>query len=367
MQLFSSLRNIFKPSLQSPPRSHLLHGIKTGLACLMAHALTTWFNLELGYWAAITAVIVMQVYVADSIRMCLYRFTGTAIGAALGAAAIFLLPDTPVWIGVSIFLTTALCSSMTFYNVRYKMAAITVVIVITASIGAPDRLSYGTARVIEIVIGVFCAFLVSVLVFPERMIDVLKKRLAAQVQGCADKYDELLDAFLEGQKPVDAGLMVPLTGETWKNHELFNNIKSHEYLIYKSKIQRNLATVIATLDLVTDHLRSMTRTLNACPGNGGEIIMARELLKLKEASQKSLRALAGGHPQQGLDQLKESVLAVEKKMMELRSKGATFQFDLRKIVQVYSFCHSMLNLAEDLIQAAEEAMEAEPATHAPAG
>jgi hypothetical protein len=35
----------------------------------------------------------MQVHVADSIRMCLYRFSGTAVGAFIGIVAILLFPE----------------------------------------------------------------------------------------------------------------------------------------------------------------------------------------------------------------------------------------------------------------------------------
>ncbi len=37
----------------------------------------------------------MQVYVADSVEMCLYRFLGMLIGACLGVFAILVIPKTP--------------------------------------------------------------------------------------------------------------------------------------------------------------------------------------------------------------------------------------------------------------------------------
>jgi len=74
------------------PDSHpamLRHGLKTGIAAVLAYGLACLFHLKYGYWAALSAVIVMQVYVADSVQMCLYRFSGTAVGAVIGMAAMF--------------------------------------------------------------------------------------------------------------------------------------------------------------------------------------------------------------------------------------------------------------------------------------
>ena len=76
-------------------REHVRHGIKVGLASVMAYFISSLAELPYAFWAVITTVIVMQMHVADSIRMALYRFTGTAIGATLGIAMILLFPPSP--------------------------------------------------------------------------------------------------------------------------------------------------------------------------------------------------------------------------------------------------------------------------------
>jgi uncharacterized membrane protein YccC len=73
--------------------THVIHGLKTAFAAVLTYAITTFLNLEFGYWAVISAVIVMQVYVADSVEMCLYRLSGTAAGALLGVLVIPVCND----------------------------------------------------------------------------------------------------------------------------------------------------------------------------------------------------------------------------------------------------------------------------------
>ena len=58
----------------------------------------------------------MQVYVADSLEMCLYRLSGTVIGAILGVLVILIFPITPMGIGSALFLTIGICSFLTRYK-----------------------------------------------------------------------------------------------------------------------------------------------------------------------------------------------------------------------------------------------------------
>lgn len=58
--------------------THLIHGFKTALAAVLAYYLTTILSLDFGYWAVISAVIVMHRGFRASlpikrIRSALYR------------------------------------------------------------------------------------------------------------------------------------------------------------------------------------------------------------------------------------------------------------------------------------------------------
>ncbi|ACN16409.1 conserved hypothetical protein [Desulforapulum autotrophicum HRM2] len=342
------------------PMIHWIHGIKTALAAGLCLGITTFYHLDFGYWAVITTVIVMQVYVADSIQMCLYRFSGTIIGAVLGIASILIFPDTPLYHFPAVMVPVGILSFMTHYNTRYRMAAITAVIIIMTGISAPNQVSFALFRIIEITIGLFCAFLVSVLVFPVRLVDVLRENLRQQTLECCEKYDILVAAFLNGQEPVDKELLAPLGSKVWKNHELFENIRHHEALIYHKKFGKNLKTIVASMDTVIEHLKTMVRNLNATTESGFDILMKDELRGLAQASQVALTAMVENSPDLGIQGLADALERTEKKLHALRSKGVTTRFDLHKPVQVYSFYHAMHYLAQDLMQSLEAIKENQP-------
>ncbi len=136
----------------------MIHGLKTALAAVLAYATTMLLNLEFGHWAVISTVIVMQIYVADSIEMCLYRLSGTTVGAILGVLVLFVTPPNSIFIGVALFMTIGICSFLTRYKTRYRMAAITVVIIVMTGIDVENIFIFGLFRVFEIAIGILCSF-----------------------------------------------------------------------------------------------------------------------------------------------------------------------------------------------------------------
>ncbi|WP_449242040.1 FUSC family protein, partial [Desulfovibrio sp.] len=214
-------------------QAHIHHGVKTGLAAVLAYVAADWLRLPFGYWAAISAVIVMQVSVADSIRMCWYRFSGTAVGAAIAAVAILAFPANRPMTILALFLSVAFCAYMTRYNARYRMAAITTVIVFLASLGQPERLVFGMERVLEIALGVSCAFVVSVALWPQRAGDVLRERLRRQFTALADLYGDVLDAFLNRQSMLSLDPLERLERDVAADRGLLKSVRHHERLLYR--------------------------------------------------------------------------------------------------------------------------------------
>jgi uncharacterized membrane protein YgaE (UPF0421/DUF939 family) len=62
----------------------LRHAVKTGVAAVFCLYGTDFFKLPQGYWAAISAMIVLQSSVSATVNASLNRLAGTAIDAVLG-------------------------------------------------------------------------------------------------------------------------------------------------------------------------------------------------------------------------------------------------------------------------------------------
>lgn len=339
------------PSMK-PSLIHFIHGFKTALAALLAYGITLVFDMEFGYWAVISTVIVMQVYVADSVEMCLYRLSGTMIGAVMGVAVMLVIPRTPLWIGAALFVTIGVCAFLTRYRTRYRMAAITVVIIILTGVSEENIVMFGISRVEEIGLGILCAFGVSVLVFPRRKADVLRNRLADQADACERLCRELVSAFIRRQEHVAEGPVEELVRGVRDNQAFFLNVHRHEARIYRLGRDHFQAKVFL-MGRAVEHLRNMVRILNGIDAKGYDIIMSKELSDIADAAGTTLTALMTDRSDALRDTLRRRISAMEGRLMDIRGQGRIRRFDLDHLVQVISFYSSLKYFAEDILAGAD--------------
>ena len=331
---------------------YLLHGAKTALACLTAYIVTHFFNLEFGYWAVISTVIVMQVYVADSMDMCLYRLSGTMIGAAMGAGLILMVPQTPVWIGGALFIATGLCAFLTRYRTRYRMAAITATIIIMTGAASHDIVRFALFRVAEISIGIICAFVVSVLVFPRRRADALGARLLAQAEQCSQLGQDLVAAFVEKQKHIEQAPADILVKDAMENQGYLAAIHRNEVRLYR--LEDYFQARVFLMTRTVENLRTMGRILNNLPSEGFKIIMAPEMEQIAKEAGQTLIHLNSGNDKVDTEELSRLVALMENRLADIRKEGLTTRFDLRRLVQVLSFYNSLKYFAEDILDGAKQ-------------
>lgn len=163
-----------------------------------ALAMARLFNLPQGYWAVITAIMVMQASIGGSLKAALDRFAGTLSGAAWGAlVATFGLHDTLLHLCLTLAVALA---PLAWLAARYpvcKLAPVTAVIVLlTSGGGTQSSFMLALDRVFEIVIGNVIGLAVALFVFPARAHGVVLTTAARVADLCADMLDVLLDPDL---------------------------------------------------------------------------------------------------------------------------------------------------------------------------
>lgn len=333
-------------------RAHLIHGLKTGASAVLAYYSAELLELKFAYWAALSAVIVMQINVADSIKMCWYRFSGTAIGAFIGIMCMLVFPPTQQMTVLALFVSVAFCAYMTKYNNRYKMAAITTTIVILASMGEPDRIEFGLFRVVEIAIGVASAFLVNIIVWPMRAAEALKEDLFKQFEECADNYETLMDCFLHEQTGLSPSLLDSTNARMAKNREIYSKVLRLESLLYLEDTEL-LGMKVEILEKCASHLRSMLSTLNNVDGEGYDIIMKGELTELAKVTSKAMKAI-GSKKIPDEKSLQNALETAQKRLKTLRDEGVTRRFYLQKLIQFFAFYHSAESICKDILRYTRE-------------
>jgi len=78
---------------------------------------------------------------------------------------------------------------------------------------SPNIIEFGLFRVVEICLGILCATAVSLVVFPRKKADVLRKKLESQAMGCSENCNLLVEAFITKQQNVDESKLLHIRKE----------------------------------------------------------------------------------------------------------------------------------------------------------
>jgi uncharacterized membrane protein YccC len=66
-------------------QKEVLHSIRTAVAAVSSVLIARFCRLPESYWAAVTAIVIMQSTLGAAWSVSKQRFVGTALGAAMGA------------------------------------------------------------------------------------------------------------------------------------------------------------------------------------------------------------------------------------------------------------------------------------------
>ena len=155
----------------------LRFALRVVIAALAAYGLARVLNLPFGYWAVITAVIVMQGNIGGSLKAARERFIGTALGAVLGFL-VTLIPLGPDYQWVKLALALGASAYVVSLDARFRVAPITAIITLIVPQTGVSALAAAIDRVIEILLGGAIGVIVALTVLPERANRTLVKRIA---------------------------------------------------------------------------------------------------------------------------------------------------------------------------------------------
>jgi uncharacterized membrane protein YgaE (UPF0421/DUF939 family) len=148
--------------LKTLNRAALLQATKTGVAGTAALYVSGLFHLPQGYWATMSAFIVLQGDAPSTMSASRDRLIGTAIGAVTGAVFVRYVGVSELWLGLAAVITILLCEALGTHT-SYRIACVTAVLVMYVKApGTPWRL--GWDRFLEVALGIVVALLVALVV-----------------------------------------------------------------------------------------------------------------------------------------------------------------------------------------------------------
>lgn len=160
-------------------RTELRLVVRVVTAAALAILIAETLGLPQGFWAVITALIVIQGSLGGTIAASLDRFLGTLAGALLGAAAAVAGKFLGVHQAVVLVLTVAPLALLAAIYPSFKVAPVTAVIVLLANPSHASPVTSAALRVGEIALGAIIGIAVSSLVLPSRARRIYSERSAA--------------------------------------------------------------------------------------------------------------------------------------------------------------------------------------------
>jgi uncharacterized membrane protein YccC len=183
-------------------RAELRLVVRSTLAVVVSLAVSDALGLPQGYWAALSALIIVQVSLGGTIAAGLDRLAGTLAGAVAGALVtlagqVWNLPQLLV-----LAVAVAPLSLLAAIRPSFRVAPITAAIVLLATPSNASPFVSAIHRVAEIAIGTIIGVIVSVCVFPLRARQIAMERCAETLKALG----ELLMLHLEppGTRDVPA-------------------------------------------------------------------------------------------------------------------------------------------------------------------
>jgi uncharacterized membrane protein YgaE (UPF0421/DUF939 family) len=136
----------------------LVHGLTAATAALVAYLPTQWLGLEEGFWAAASALAVVDHQWTTTRTSGRDQFAGAAIGGAISVLTLLLGGHQLIAYAVTVILAITVCWILNIASAA-RLAGITATILLLVS--SPETIQQAmVSRVAEVCWGVLCAMVV---------------------------------------------------------------------------------------------------------------------------------------------------------------------------------------------------------------
>ncbi len=209
--------------LLTPDRRSVIYAIKGVISMALALYVSMYLQLDRPYWALVSAVF-LQIRPQSGlvIEKALCQIFGSIVGAGVGILILAFLMPYPVaaliclttWIGLNSAASSTVHNTNFIYAFAMAgMSAGLIVVLVMAdarTVDSPAIFEIAQARISEIAVGALCALLVSRLLWPLKVKDVLRDharsvinktldylRLQLDPDSARDDRHQLADVILE--------------------------------------------------------------------------------------------------------------------------------------------------------------------------
>lgn len=234
------------------------HSLRIALAALSAYTVGLFFPLGHSYWILLTVIVILKPAYGLTKKRNVERLLGTVIGAAAGAALLFLVKDR---IFILVLMAVAMVAAYSFLRIRYFLSMIfmTFYLLLMFHLLDPnDFTSILKDRVIDTVIGSALAFTFNLLLPPIWEREQIEEFMSRVLQDNQAYYESVAITFTG--KPMDNVATDVKRKDSWVSlanlSDAFNRMLSEP----KSKQGniRHIHQFVVSNHMLTSHIATLS-------------------------------------------------------------------------------------------------------------
>ncbi len=134
-------------------RFSLQRGLRTAVAAGLAYWLAELLHMPSGYWAAISAIVVMQSEAGATLAASRDRLAGTTIGALIGCLTALVWHNSILIFVLAVLAVVLLCTALHFENAG-RLGGVTIAIIVLIPHAGPIW-HIAVERFLEVSLGIF--------------------------------------------------------------------------------------------------------------------------------------------------------------------------------------------------------------------
>lgn len=178
--------------------AHLRLAVRATVAALLSYGIAWWLDLPKGYWAVLSAILVVQSSLGASVAVATDRGLGTIAGGIIGVGLAMLAGPSQNLTVLLLTVGTLVTALLSAYRPSFKLAPVTVVVVMLADPTHAQPVISGLQRVFEIGLGGMVGVACALFVFPTRALFLLFPHAADALDACAALLEQGRAGLLDG-------------------------------------------------------------------------------------------------------------------------------------------------------------------------
>jgi uncharacterized membrane protein YccC len=322
--------------------------VKTAIAGVISLYVINLFQLPQGYWAAISALIVMQSNVGATLTASRTRLAGTAVGAVVAGLFFSMWRGNTLGFAVAVAIAFFACGLLNLADSQ-RLATVTVAIIMLAGLTGSGWV-IALHRFAEVALGIMIALLVSLTLWPNHARSSVRQGLAATLTTLRILYQALARSYQD--EPADSieALKAQVSEALRTNdvllqnalQEAFGPMKERETLALLANHVERIFHDIETLEFGVRDSKADTYSRKFESGREhleAAIVQALDLLANSIRERK---------PSAEWPDLPAAVSSLEAQAARAREAGAGQGYSLDEILRFYSLLISSRTLAQEL-------------------